>query len=142
MMQKIFIDTDIILDLLAERQPFYKCAAAIFTLIDRRKVQGYTSPIVFANLHYILSKQLSKNNAVKNLKKLRTLIKIILVDEKIIDLSLESDFRDFEDAIQYNAAISAGISTLITRNIKDYKNPTITVCSPEEYLRMWSTQNK
>jgi len=141
-MQKIFIDTDIILDLLAERQPFYKNAAAIFTLIDRGKVQGYTSPIVFANLHYILSKQLSKNNAVKNLKKLRTLIKIVPVDEKIIDLSLESDFRDFEDAIQYNAAISAGISTLITRNIKDYKNPTITVCSPEEYLRMWSTQNK
>ena len=141
-MQKIFIDTDIILDLLAERQPFYKNAAAIFTLIDRGKVKGFTSPIVFANLHYILSKQLSKNYAIKNLKKLRTLIKIVPVDERIIDLSLESDFKDYEDAIQYNAAISAGISTLITRNIKDYKNPTITVCSPDEYLRVWSTQNK
>jgi len=141
-MQKIFIDTDIILDLLAERQPFYKNAAAIFTLIDRGKVQGFTSPVVFANLHYILSKQLSKKYAISSLKKLRILIKIIPVDEKIIDLSLESDFKDYEDAIQYNAAISAGISTLITRNIKDYKNPTITVCSPDEYLRVWSTQNK
>ena len=141
-MQKIFIDTDIIIDLLAERQPFYKNAAAIFTLIDCGKVKGFTSPIVFANLHYILSKQLSKNYAIKNLKKLRTLIKIVPVDERIIDLSLESDFKDYEDAIQYNAAISAGISTLITRNIKDYKNPTITVCSPDEYLRVWSTQNK
>ncbi|MBU4445417.1 PIN domain-containing protein [bacterium] len=142
MMQKIFIDTDIILDLLAERQPFYKNAAAIFTLIDRGKVKGFTSPIVFANLHYILSKQLSQKYAIQNLKKLRTLIKIVPVDERIIDLSLESDFKDYEDAIQYNAAISAGISTLITRNIKDYKNPTITVCSPDEYLRVWSTQNK
>ncbi len=141
-MQKIFIDTDIILDLLAERQPFYKNAAAVFTLIDRGKIKGFTSPIVFANLHYILSKQLSKNYAIKNLKKLRTLIKIVPVDERIIDLSLESDFKDYEDAIQYNTAISAGISTLITRNIKDYKNPTITVCSPDEYLRIWSTQNK
>ncbi|MCG2715175.1 MAG: PIN domain-containing protein [Candidatus Marinimicrobia bacterium] len=141
-MQKIFIDTDIILDLLAERQPFYKNAAAIFTLIDRGKVKGFTSPIVFANLHYILSKQLSQKYAIQNLKKLRTLIKIVPVDERIIDLSLESDFKDYEDAIQYNAAISAGISTLITRNIKDYKNPTITVCSPDEYLRVWSTQNK
>ncbi|MBU1874523.1 PIN domain-containing protein [bacterium] len=142
MMQKIFIDTDIILDLLAERQPFYENAAALFTLIDRGKILAYTSPVVFANLHYILSKQLSKKYAIVNLKKLRTLIKIVPVDDKIIDLALESDFTDYEDAIQYNAAISAEISTLITRNIKDCKNPVITVCSPEEYLRMWSSQNK
>jgi len=141
-MQKVSIDTDIILDLLAERQPFYKNAAIIFTLIDRGKVNGFTSPIVIANIYYILSKQLSKKYAIINLKKLRTLIKIVPVDEKIIDLSLESDFKDYEDAIQYHAAISAQISTLITRNIKDYKNPTITVCSPEEYLRMWFTQSQ
>lgn len=141
-MQKIFIDTDIFLDVLAERQPFYKNAAAIFTLIEHGKILGYTSPVVFANLHYILSKQLPKKYAITSLKRIRTLIKIVPVDEKNIDLSLESGFTDFEDAIQYNAAISAGISTLITRNIKDYKNPIITVCSPEEYLRMWSSQNK
>ncbi len=141
-MQKIFIDTDIILDLLAERQQFYENAAALFTLIDRGKILGFTSPVVFANLHYILSKQLSKKYAITSLKKLRTLIQIVPVDEKIIDLSLESGFTDFEDAIQYHTAISAGLSTLITRNIKDYKNPTITVCSPEEYLRMRSSQNK
>jgi len=140
-MQKIFVDTDIILDLLAERQPFYKNAATVFTLIERGKLQGFTSPIVFANLHYILSKQLSAKQAIINLKKLRSLLKIIPVDEKIIDASLESDFKDHEDAIQYHAAISAGISTFITRNIKDYKNPAITVCTPEEFLNMWSARN-
>ena len=141
-MQKIFIDTDIILDLLAERQPFYKNAAALFTLIDRGKLSGFTSPIVFANLHYLLSKQLSKKHAIINLKKLRSLINIVPVDEKIIDFSIESDFKDYEDAIHYYAAISAGISTLITRNIRDYKNPSITVCSPKEFLKMWSAQNQ
>ena len=141
-MKKVFIDTDIILDVLAERHPFYKNSAAIFTLIDKGKIMGFTSPVIFVNLHYILSKQLSNKFALTSLKKLRTLIEIVPVDEKIVDLSLESGFTDFEDAIQYHAAISAGLSTLITRNIKDYKNPTITVCSPEEYLNMWFIQKK
>lgn len=141
-MQKIFIDTDVILDLLAKRQPFYENAAAIFTLIERGKVRGFTSSLVIANLHYILSRQLSNKSAVAYLKQLRTIIDIVPVNGKIIDLSLESDLIDFEDAIQYNAAVSAGIPTLITRNIKDYKNPKITVCFPEEYRRMWSAQNK
>jgi len=141
-MQKIFIDTDIFLDVLANRQPFYDKAAAIFTLIDSGKIIGFTSPIVFANLYYILSKQLSKKYAISSLKKLKTLIRIVQVDEKNINLSLESDYSDFEDAIQYHAALSAGLSTLITRNIKDYKNPTITVCTPEEFLKFWTAQQK
>ena len=70
------------------------------------------------------------------------MINIVPVDAKIIDFSIESDFKDYEDAIHYYAAISAGISTLITRNIRDYKNPSITVCSPEEFLKMWSAQNQ
>jgi len=89
-----------------------------------------------------LSKQ---SYAITSLKKLKTLVEIVPVDKKIINLSLESGFTDFEDAIQYHAAISAGLSTLstlITRNIKDYKNPAITVCSPEEYLNMWFTQKR
>jgi len=142
MTQKIFIDTDIILDLMAKRQPFYENAAAIFSLIEQGKIKGFTSSLVIANLYYILSRQLSKKFTTSYLKQLRILIDIVPVNGKIIDLSLESNFSDFEDAIQYNAAVSAGISTLITRNVKDYKNPAITVCSPENFLRMRSAQNK
>jgi len=140
-MQKVFIDADVILDLLGERQPDYEDAAQIFSLIDSEQIIGYTSPIIFANLHYILSKQLTKNYATVSLKRLRTLLKIVPVNEKYIDLSLESGFIDFEDAIQHFSAISAGITTLITRNIKDYKKTTITVCTPDEYLKMWSAKN-
>lgn len=140
-MHKVFIDTDIFLDLLSERHPFYKNAAEIFSLIDTGQIIGYTSPIVFANLHYILSKQLTKSYAIASLKKLRSMVKIVSVSEKDIDLSLESSFSDFEDAIQHFSAISADIPFIITRNIKDYKKATITVCTPDDYLTMWSSKN-
>lgn len=135
-MQKVFIDTDVILDLLDKREPFYKEAAIIFSLIEENNIKGYTSPIVFANIHYILSKKLSKNMALKNLLKLRNLINIAPINEKIIDQSLNSNFKDYEDSIQYYTAIAADISILITRNVKDYKNAGITICDPQQYLKM------
>jgi predicted nucleic acid-binding protein len=98
-MQKIFVDADIILDVLAERRPYYQDAAAIFTLIDQGQILGFTSPIVFANIHHILSRRLSRRQALHNLKKLRTLLKIVPVDDKIIDFALESEFKDYEDSI-------------------------------------------
>lgn len=141
-MQKIFIDADIILDVLADRRPYYQDAAAIFTLIDQGQILGFTSPIVSANIHYILSRRLSRRKVLHILKKLRTLLNIVPVDDKIIDSALESGFMDYEDSIQYNAAVEAGIPILITRNVKDYSNPAITVCTPSEFLLMWSTQQK
>ena len=133
-MKKIFIDSDIILDLLAKREPHYIFAAKLFTLIDQRKIIGFTSPIVFANLHYLLKKNTSNSTALKNLRKLKTLINILSVDERVIEQALNSDFSDFEDAIQYFTAVNNGISLLLTRNKSDYKKSKISIASAEEYL--------
>ena len=133
-MKKIFIDSDIILDLLAKREPHYIFAAKLFTLIDQRKIIGFTSPIVFANLHYLLKKNTSNSTALKNLRKLKTLINILSVDERVIEQALNSDFSDFEDAIQYFTAVNNGISLLLTRNKSDYKKSKISNASAEEYL--------
>lgn len=135
-MLNIFIDSDIILDLFAERKPHYIHAANLFTLIDRKKVNGYTSPLVFANIHYILKKKTNNEMALLYLRKLKTLLKILPVDEKNIEQSLNSDFNDFEDAIQYHTAINNGIKFLITRNKGDYKKSKISICTAEEYLKM------
>ena len=135
-MLRIFIDSDIILDLLARREPYYIHAAKLFTLIDRKEILAYTSPLVFANLHYILSKLKSNSQALKYLKELKSLVNVLPIDEKIIDRSLSSEFRDFEDAIQYFTAKAADVSFLISRNKKDYKKATITVCTAEEFLKI------
>ena len=139
-MHRVFIDSDIILDLLAQREEFYPPAAKLFTLLDKGDVLGFTSPIVFANLHYVLRKMRSKEYALKSLRKLKTLISILPVDDKIIGLALDSNFSDFEDSIQYHTAKSYEINFIITRNKKHYKQSKISVCTAEEYLKIWKSE--
>jgi predicted nucleic acid-binding protein len=134
-MQKLFIDTDIILDLLTAREPFYEYAATLFSLADNGKVSLHVSSLSFSNLNYMLSKQYSTTQARKLLSKFKTIVKVLAVDEKITELALSSDFKDFEDALQYYTAISNNIKMLITRNLKDYKHADIPVMTAEQYLR-------
>ena len=141
-MHRIFIDTDIILDVFAQREPFYVSAAKLFTLIDRNEIIGYSSPIVFTNIHYILSRLTSKASARSNLRKLKSMIIVLPIDEKTIELALNSDFHDFEDALQYHTAKSHDIKFLITRNKRDYKKSKISVCTAEEYLKIWASHTK
>lgn len=139
-MHRVFVDSDIILDVLAQRDEFYTPAAKLFSLLDKGDVAGFTSPIVFANLHYILRKAKSKNYVVQSLVKLKSLISVLPVDSKIIDLALSSKFNDFEDAIQYHTAKSYEINFIITRNKKHYKQSKISVCTAEEYLKIWASE--
>jgi predicted nucleic acid-binding protein len=133
-MDSLYLDTNIILDLIEERKPFYKYAQSIFSRKDKNLIRLYTSSLNFANLNFIISKKTNKENATNALLKLKTLIDILPLDEKIIQLSLASGFNDFEDAIQYYTAIEHNIPVLITRDIKDYKKANISVMTSEQYL--------
>ena len=141
-MIKLFVDSDVILDLLAQREPHFIHAARLFTLIDQNKIAAYTSPLIFANLHYLLKKQSSNVSALKSLRKLKTLINILPVDERVIEQSLNSEFNDFEDAIQYFTAVNNGITLIITRNKTDYKRSKIDVLTAEEFLKGLETKLK
>lgn len=136
MKEIVFVDTDIIYDVLSRRQPFYQAAARLFTLADENKVQITVSAISFANIHYLLAKQLPGELAKQVLRKFKILVNIVPVDEKIIDLALNSDFNDFEDAIQYYCALENGCKILLTRNLKDYKKARITVMTAQDYINI------
>ncbi|NLJ10807.1 MAG: PIN domain-containing protein [Treponema sp.] len=136
MSKKVFIDSDIVLDLLCKRDPFYEYAAQIFTLSDMKHIELFTTALVFANVYYILRKTLGIEKAKELLRKLRLLIHIVPIEEKIIDLALNSTFSDVEDALQYFTAREHGIGMLVTRNIRDYKERDILVQSPQEFLAM------
>ncbi len=138
-MHKLFIDSDVVLDVFAKRHPFYDHSARLLAQIEKNNALGFTSPLVFANLHYILRKLKSKDYALKSLRRLRLLIQILTLDAKSVDQALNSDF---EDGIQYYAAKKGGMNFIITRNKKDFKESSITVCTPEEYLAILETQNK
>jgi predicted nucleic acid-binding protein len=133
-MEKVFIDTDIALDLLSERLPHYAHAAQLFTLADKGKLLIHVSSLSFSNLNCLLSRHYSQKDARRILNKFKIIVNVLSVDDKIIDLSLNSEFKDFEDAIQYYTAIENNISTLITRNLKDYKHANITVMTAEDFL--------
>lgn len=133
-MEKLFIDCDICLDLLTGRMPHYTPAAHLFTLADKGKVQLFVSSLAFSNLHYLLTRQYTSGEARRLLNKLRVLVNVVAINDKIIDLALASDFKDFEDAIHYYAAVENNIDILLTRNLKDYKKADITILTAGDYL--------
>lgn len=135
MMENVFVDTDIILDLLATRQPFYPYSAQLFSLADKGKVKLYVSSLSFANLNYLLAKQYSATQSRKKLQAFKTLVTVLSVSHKIVELALSSDFKDFEDAMQYYTAIENRIPKIITRNLKDYKSASISVMTAEQFLK-------
>jgi len=136
MKKRVFVDTDIIYDLLAKRDPFYLAAAQLFTLADEGKVQIYISALSLANLHYLISKQRTEEEAKEILRKFKVLVHVAPLNDKIIDLALNSEFSDFEDAIQYYSALQNEIEVLLTRNLKDYKKAHITVLTAQDFINL------
>jgi predicted nucleic acid-binding protein len=134
-MEKVFVDTDIALDLLSQREPHFAAAARLFTLADKRKLTIYISSLSFSNLNYLLTRQYDARESRRILNSFKVLVKVLPVDDKIIELALSSKFANFEDAIQYFAAIEQDIKILLTRNTKDYSLAKIAVLTPEAYLR-------
>ena len=134
-MTKLFVDSDIILDLLAKREPHYTYSSRLFTLIDKKEIIAFTSPLIIANLHYLFKKMTSNASALKSLRKLKTFVNILPIDHKVIDQSLNPDFNDFEDAIQYFTAVNNGLTFLLRRNKRDYKQSKISVLTAEEFLK-------
>jgi len=133
-MDKVFVDTNIVLDLLAERKAFLQEAQELFTAADQGKLKLYISSLTFANAHYVLSQQLSSDKARKILRKFKVLVTLLPMDDKIIDLSLDSDFKDLEDAIQYYTALENGLELILTRNLKDFKTSKIPVLTAKDYM--------
>jgi predicted nucleic acid-binding protein len=136
MKKKVFVDTDIIYDLLGKRDPFYLAAAQLFTMADEGKVQVFISALSLANLHYLISKQRSEEEAKEILRKFKVLVHVAPLNDKIIDLALNSEFSDFEDAIQYFSALQNEIEVLLTRNLKDYKKAQITVLTAQDFINL------
>ncbi len=135
-MKKLLVDTNIIIDLLAKREEFYKPAAQLFSLADQKKVELYVCSLSFATAHYILSRQIAESKVREILRKLKVLVNVISLDSKVLDLALNSDFKDFEDAIQYYAAIESRIDIIITRNLKDFRKSDIPAMTGQEFLQI------
>lgn len=134
-MSRIFLDTDVLLDILADRTPHYRYSSHVLDLVVRKKHSGFVSALIFSNLYYLINKKNGSKKAIAALKKISDIVEILPVDSKTIKQALDSDFTDFEDAIQYHTALRNNIEYFITRNIKDYSSSEIPVMLPEEFIK-------
>ena len=131
---KLFLATNVMLDFLGEREPFYLSSAKIATLADKRKLTINVSALSFATVSYFLTKYEGVNKAKEKLRKFKVISEICELDELIIEKGLNSDFSDFEDSLQYFSALRAECDIIITRNGKDFKKSQIPVMTPDEFL--------
>jgi predicted nucleic acid-binding protein len=134
-MINILLDTNIVIDLLASREPFYAEAAELFTLADKKTIKLSISALSLANTHYILAKFTNDQEARRILRNFKVIVTVFPLDEKIVELALNSDFKDFEDAIQYFTAIENDQKLIVTRNKSDFKDSKIPVMTAGEFLK-------
>ncbi len=140
MSRKVYLDTNIILDLLGERYPFYQPIAKIASLAENGKLTMVVSPISFTTVNYFLSKFESTKIAGEKLRKFKILCEVCSIDGQTIDKGLNSSFKDFEDALQYYCAIDSECEIIITRNGKDFKESQLPILTAEEFLISFSKQ--
>ncbi|NOY51681.1 MAG: PIN domain-containing protein [Chlorobi bacterium] len=131
---KLFWDTNVMLDFLGERKPFYTSAAKIATLADKREVKVIVSALSYATISYFLTKYEGLNGTKNKLRKFKVISEICELDELIIEKGLNSDFSDFEGSLQYFSALRTECDIIITRNGKDFKKSQIPVMTPDEFL--------
>lgn len=136
-MKKILIDTDVILDFFFDRQPFSKNAAIIFSLCENKQIEGFVTPVIISNTYYLLRRTAKHEKIIEKLKLLVKITSILDMNTKVVENALNSNFHDFEDALQNFSAINNGkIDAIITRNVKDFKKSTIGIFTPENYIKL------
>ena len=131
---KIFLDTNIVIDYLSNREPFGEKAKQIFYLSESPDVELCVAALSFTTIYYVLRRQCEHRQLLELLEELRSLVTIVSIDEENIANAIKSDFSDFEDAVQYYAAFSANVDCIVTRNTKDYTMSEIPVYTPDTLL--------
>ena len=137
-MKKIFIDTNIIIDLLADRKPYSKFAVMLFSYAENNKVQLFASSHSVATVHYMMKKYTDEKTLRTIILQLLEFITIIPIDVHMIKKGLKSKHKDFEDSIQMLCASTIEkIDCIVTRNTKDFRDSEILVLTPDELCLRW-----
>lgn len=135
-MTAILLDTDVILDFFFDREPYSEYAAQVLSLCESNEIKGFITPVILSNLYYLLRQKSNHEIVIDKLSQLVSIMEILAIDKTSIIRALNSGFKDFEDALQnFPAEDSGRISIIITRNLKDFKLSSLSVMTPENYLK-------
>ena len=135
-MRRALFDSDVLLDVIAQRQPFFIASAQALNIATQPQVQGYVSGHAMTNIFYILRRQIGNEAARESLSRLLQHLQVASVTEKVIRAALHSPITDFEDAVTSEAANAAGVEMIVTRNKPDFTASSIPAVLPREFLAM------
>lgn len=138
---KILFDTNIILDVLLDREPFSEMACILMSEVERGHLKAFLCATTITTLHYLVQKAIGRKKAEKAIRQLLELFEITSVDKVILERALISDFNDYEDAVIHEAALEAGVQSIVSRDIQGFKHSQIQVYAPEE-LYYWLRSSK
>ena len=130
----VLVDINILLDVLQKREPFFETSARLLSLIEIGKVKGFVASHSITTLFYLIKKDRSSTEARTIITTLLQFMKVAAVSHSTIEQALNLDYRDFEDAVQMISAVQCKADCLITRNIKDYQPPLLSVLKPVDFL--------
>jgi len=131
---KVFVDTNILLDVLGRREPFYADSAQVWTLAETGQVEGFASTLSLPNLFYVLRRASGAKAARKAVGMLRDIFSLVPLDVQITNQAIDADIQDFEDGIQFFSALRCGAAALVTRNTKDFPGGDVAIQTPAEFL--------
>ncbi|MEG4883125.1 PIN domain-containing protein [Microcoleus sp. K1-B6] len=131
---KILIDTNIIVDVALDREPFFAESDRILTLVEEGQIQGYVSASTFSDLYYIIRRDRGRDWTLDFLRQLATFCQVATVDNSVISMALTCNFKDFEDAIQYSTAVINRIDAIVTRNPRDFPVNTPRILTPNQLI--------
>ena len=133
----MLIDTDVLLDFFLNRQPFAEYSTQMVALCELGELRGFVTPVIVSNLYYILRRNSTHGKVISEITKLLSMVDVLSMNKAVVMAALQSRFNDFEDSLQYSAALQSGnISVIITPNIKDYRKSEIGVMTPETFVRL------
>lgn len=135
----VLLDTDVVLDLLLEREGFVEAAAALFDAQDAGEIRVFVSAITPLNVFYIAAKVLGRQNTEEAIYELLGSVDVCTIDYQVLQQALSLSFKDYEDAVQVASALSAHLGAIVTRNLPDYRNSPLPVYSPSDFLTLLST---
>lgn len=133
-MTKVFLDNDVILDVLIDRLPFNAEANQVFNHAEMGRITLMTSPLCIANTHYVISKKIGNANSKSVLASVLKLITVVDMPANVVQNAFASKVTDFEDALQVETAMHCGADLILTRNIRDFRNSPIPVLTPSQFL--------
>ena len=130
----VFVDTNVLVDVLAHREPFYDDAAAVWSLVEGSSIAGFASAVSVTNIYYLVAKLKSRKDALDSVRKLRHLFCLVACEEATIDRALQLEMKDFEDAVQLASAEAIRAACVISRNPSDFPRDSIRILTPSAFL--------